>query len=108
MKKVILKSKEPSEIMIDDIQYDLIYAMYHHEFGQTFVITRDPQDLTTDDPDRLAYNTMPLYADPPEFYAHSHSLKTLIEELIRQGFEVFQFESELDFTDWIRNIYSSL
>jgi len=108
MKKVILKSKEPSEVVLDNIRLDMIYAMYHHEFGQTFVLTRDPQNLTTGDPARLAYNTSPLYSDPPEFYAHSNRLATLIEDLIMQGYDVFQFDNELDFTDWIRNIYSSL
>jgi len=108
MKKVILKTKEPSEITIDHINDDMIYAMYHHEFGQTFVLTRDPQDLTTDDPSRLAYYTTQLYADPPEFYAHSTSLIALIEDLIGDGYEVFQFDDELDFTDWLRNVYSDL
>jgi hypothetical protein len=80
-----------------------IYAAYAESYGHIIVVTKIPDEMA----DRgQAYGTVWLYADWLDNLVYrSESLQTLLEEMICDGLEVFEFESELDLAEWCIELF---
>lgn len=102
--KQIIHSKEADEVVFieslteEDVDCDKIYAFHMADVGCVSVITTI---------DNLYVNT---WLFPDEFKTHTytgHTIQEIISEIISDEYKynVFQFESEGEFGDWLAKMY---
>lgn len=95
-RKIILEASD-EEIHIEDMYDDCILAAYVEGDGHVMVIT------TIDD----EYRSVWLYTDQMQNYNYSgKDLKEIVKEMIEDNLEVFQFDDEMDFANWLAETFN--
>ena len=94
-RKVILEPSD-DEIHIDSMYDDCILAAYAEGDGHVMVLT------TIDD----EYRSVWLYTDQMQNFNYSgKDLREIVKEMIEDSLEVFQFDDEIDFANWLVEIF---
>jgi hypothetical protein len=99
LKKVVIREKEET-VAIDDLRENYIYAAYVEGEGHILFICSVNDKC-------MPFETQVLYADGSvnHFY-RGKSLDDITTKIIEDGLEVYQFEDEFDFANWLVGIYS--
>lgn len=95
----MLKEWEKTKtVTTDNLDDDKIYAAYAKEEGHIILITLISR----------VYRTVWLFPEQLQNHRYENeSLIGIIEYMLSDGYEIFQFEDEMDFTEWVRGVYSS-
>jgi hypothetical protein len=101
MKKVVIGSNL-NQMTTDELKDDEIYAFYVEDMQTTIIISLNGSRLTDSNESNNHYKTMALYADGLHDWCYeAESLKDIIEELLHDGHEVYNFEDETEFGNWL-------
>ena len=96
MKRKVILEVSDEEIHIDKIYDDCILAAYAEGDGHVMVLT------TVDD----EYRSVWLYTDQMQNYNYRGTdLNEIVREMIEDGLEVLQFEEEIEFSEWLQDIF---
>jgi hypothetical protein len=80
-----------------------IYAAYYEAYGHIIVVTTIPDSMSDIG---VVYGTVWLYADSMDNLNYRHqNLTGILDEMVRDGLEVFEFESELDLAEWCIELF---
>jgi len=94
-RKVILEMSG-DEIHIDDMYDDCILAAYVEGDGHVMILT------TIED----EYRSVWLYTDKMQNFNYSgKDLKEIVKEMVEDKLEVYQFDDEIEFSDWLQEIF---
>jgi hypothetical protein len=100
-RKVVKQVDSEALVAIDDTNDDgKIYAFWSSNDNYSVIVKSN----------ETGYYTDWLFTDrmQEEIYGPYSTLHTLLRALLAGGYEVYEFDDEIDFTIWIRDMYSSL
>jgi len=95
MPRKVIKESELNCVFSENVSLDMIYAGWVSEEGHIFIINRIHQQNGMD------FRTNWLFCDEMTTCYESVNLSDLIEELMGNGYEVFEFQDELELAKWI-------
>lgn len=103
MKMKVMIAEESDVVFTNKIDPNCIYAAYAPSEGHIIIITIMPDPMAEEG---VVYGTNWLYADKMDHHNYKdRSLQNLLEMMIRDGMEVFEFESELDLGQWCIELF---
>jgi len=102
MKPVINNNQKEVVVFVENLEEenvdtDKIYAFYNFSNGHAEVITQIDGE----------YKTVWVYPDEMRHAAYEGDLlRQIIQEILDDGYEVFEFDGEAEFGQWLINCYN--
>lgn len=99
MKKKVVLEVGSNIVSINDVNSDKIYAAYNLNLGHCLYITANEE----------GYYTTWIYADQlfDSCYGPYDNIQKVISEMVEDGLIVYEFDTELEVSEWIKETCES-
>ena len=101
MIKKVVKGFDEKSVLLANVKEGNIYAAWTGAEGHSLVIVHDVDQMGMP-----VFKTQWTYTDEMINNNYSNeSLQGLVREMMEDGFDIYEFENEEEFAEWILSVY---